>query len=320
MNLKGEIITLENNYDYLVYDFLNFNDNDYYMLFKLEDEEVTDELLILKGLDKESLQIINNDEEFDLIKSKFWQNNLNNEHHVPSVHIKANYGEIAPLVIMPGDPLRAKYIAEKFLTNAVLVSDVRGILAYTGTYNGVKVSVMAAGMGMPSAGIYYHELFKFYDVSKIIRIGTCGGTIKEEKLLDLVIANKSYTNSNFAKTYSSNDVHLSYPSYELTKKMEEYCNNNQVHYHNGGVFTMDFFGPYINVDNLYKELPSDFDLMAEEMECFGLFHIASILNKEAACILTVVDTPFYDTIISSEQREAGLDEMIKVALEAITSK
>ncbi len=318
MDLKNEILTLENGFDYLVYDSALIDDVLYYLLFKVVDEEVTDELLILSYKSDDLLETIDDEVLFNKVKSYFLKAITNKEHNVPTVHMKANYGEIAPLVIMPGDPLRAKYIAEKYLENAVLVNDVRGILAYTGYYNKELVTVMAAGMGMPSAGIYYHELFKFYDVQKIIRIGTCGATIPEEKLLDLVIANKAYTNSNFASTYSGHDTHYSYPSYTLTNKLKKSCGEKNYNYHLGGVFTMDFFGPYINVEKLYEQIPPDFDKKAEEMECFGLLHIADVLGKEAACILTIVDSPFCEEVVSSEEREAGLNKMIIVALDAIT--
>lgn len=316
---KNEVITLENGYDYYIEDLVNINNDVYYLLFRLEDNHITEDLLLLKK-SGEDLVTIDDEEEFNEVKKAFLKNNSNSDHNVPTVHIRANFGEIAPLVLMPGDPNRAKYIADNYLTDAKLVSDVRGILAYTGTYNNCKITVMAAGMGMPSAGIYYHELFKFYDVSKIIRIGTCGGSTKEEHLMDLVIADKSYTNSNFAKTYSDDDNHLAYPSHSLNDNIIKACEELNLPYHMGGVFTMDFFGPYIDVDRLYKEIPNGFDIKAEEMECFGLLHIASKLNKKAACILTIVDTPYYDEVISSEDREKGLDNMIKVALNAITKE
>ena len=319
MNIKNEIITYEDNNDYFVYDYIEVDKNKYYLLFKVVSNSITDEMLFLKE-NNERLEIINDFEELERVKSYFLQDNLNKVHHIPTPHIESNYNDIAPLVIMPGDPLRAKYIAENFLTDARLVSDVRNVYAYTGYYNGKRVTAMAAGMGMPSAGIYYHELFKFYDVEKIIRIGTCGGTTKEEKLFDLVIADKAYTTSNFAYTYTGKECNLTYPSKDLTDLLINSCQNNSIESHLGGVFTMDFFGPYIDEEHLYSKIPKDFDVKAEEMECFGLFLIANTLGKEAACILSIVDSPFYNEVVSSEQREAGLNNMLKVALDAITTK
>ncbi len=319
MKLKNEIITYEDNNDYFVYDFIEVNKNTYYLLFKVIDNKVTEEILFLKE-NNERLEPISSFEEQEDVKYYFLQDNLNKIHGVPTPHIESNYNDIAPIVIMPGDPLRAKYIAENYFENARLVSDVRNVYAYTGYYNGKRVTAMAAGMGMPSAGIYYHELFSFYDVETIIRIGTCGGTEKEEKLFDLVIADKAFTTSNFAETYTGTDSKIAYPSKMLTDKLVQSCEKNNVGCHMGGVFTMDFFGPYINEEHLYKKIPKDFDVKAEEMECFGLFLIANTLGKEAACILSVVDSPFYNDVVSSTDREAGLKNMLEVALDAVTNK
>ena len=319
MNLKNGIITYEDNNDYFIYDSLTVDKEKYYLLFKVVDNNVTNEMLFLKESD-ERLESITSPEELDNVKYYFLQDNLNKVHGVPTPHIEANYNDIAPIVIMPGDPLRAKYIADNFFNNARLVSDVRNVYAYTWYYNGKRITAMAAGMGMPSAGIYYHELFKFYDVDKIIRIGTCGGTDKEEKLFDLVIADKAFTTSNFAFTYTGNDSHLAYPSSNLTNNLLDSCKEHDIGYHTGGVFTMDFFGPYIDEKHLYKLIPQDFDVKAEEMECFGLFLIANTLGKEAACILSVVDSPFYNDVVSSTDREKGLKNMLEVALDAATKK
>ena len=322
---KEDIITLDNDKDYLIKDIIEYNNNTYYFLLRVEDESVTEDILFLKKSSNDSLELIDDGKELNEIKEKFLNNILNNEEPkqeeekdlIPTPHIEAKQGEIAPLVIMPGDPLRAKFIAETYLENSKLVSDVRNIYAFTGDYKGTKVTVMAAGMGMPSAGIYYHELFKFYGVEKIIRIGTCGATVEDENIMDVVIANKAYTNSNFAETYTGKTQNIIYPSKPLTDNVIESSKEKNIPYHLGGVFTMDFFGPYIDVKHLYKNIPEDFDVKAEEMECFGLFLIANSLNKEAACILTIVDTPFKDDIISSEDREKKMNNMIEIALDAI---
>ncbi len=316
MSLKNEVVTILGNQDFYVYDELSIEHETFYMLFKIVDGNLTDEVFYAKETGS-LLEVITDEDEINKMRKSFIQDNLNKIHHVPTPHIEANYNDIAPLVLMPGDPLRAKKIAEDLLTDAKLVNDVRNVYAYTGYYKNKRVTVMAAGMGMPSAGIYYHELFKFYDVEKIIRIGTCGGTVKEEKLLDLVIADKSFTTSNFGLTYTGKESHMAYPSKILTDNLISSAKEKNINYNLGGVFTMDFFGPYIDTKPMYDLIPKDFNLMAEEMECFGLLLIANTLGKEAACILTVVDSPFYDTIVTSEEREQGMDNMIKVALEAI---
>ena len=316
MSLKNEVVTILNNQDFYVYDEIEYEHEKYYMLFKIVDNNITKEAFYAKETGN-LLEVVSDSDELKKIGDLFLQDSLNKIHHIPTPHIEANYNEIAPLVLMPGDPLRAKEIADNILADAKLVNDVRNIYAYTGYYKNKRVTVMAAGMGMPSAGIYYHELFKFYDVEKIIRIGTCGGTVKEEKLLDLVIADKAFTTSNFAFTYTGKESYMAYPSKDLTDKLITSANEKNLNYNLGGVFTMDFFGPYIDTKPMYEKIPKDFNLMAEEMECFGLLLIANTLGKEAACILTVVDSPFYDTVVSSEEREQGMDNMIKVALDAI---
>ena len=315
MSLKNGVVTILDK-DFYVYDELNIDNELYYMLFILVNDDINNEVVFAKESGN-SLEIITDKDKVQELKESFMQDNLNKIHHIPTPHIEANYNDIASLVLMPGDPLRAKQIAETYLKDAKLVNDVRNVYAYTGYYNNKRITVMAAGMGMPSAGIYYHELFKFYDVEKIIRIGTCGGTIKEEKLLDLIIADKAFTTSNFALTYTTKESYLAYPSKNLTDALASSAKEKNINYHFGGVFTMDFFGPYIDVKKMYEKIPKDFNLMAEEMECFGLLLIANTLGKEAACILTVVDSPFYDTVVSSEEREQGMDNMIKVALDAI---
>ena len=319
---KNEIISLENNEDYVVSNILKHENKNYYLLLKLEDgNEVTEDFLIVKENSENSLEIVTK-EELNNIKNKFAkilieEENTQEKKAFKTAHINADKDDISPLVLMPGDPLRAKYIAENFFEDYRLVNDVRNIFAYTGYYNGKRITVMASGMGMPSAGIYYHELFKFYDVKKIIRIGTCGATCEDQKLMDVVIANKAYTNSNFAETYCGRIQNIVFASKNLNENLVESSKENNIKCHVGGAFTMDFFGPYIDISKLRANIPEGFDTKAEEMECFGLFLIASELQKEAGCILTVVDSPFNQKIVSSEERETGLKNMIKIALDAI---
>ena len=233
------------------------------------------------------------------------------------IHINAEKGSIAPLVLMPGDPLRAKYISEKFLENAKEVCNLRNMLGYTGYYKGVRVSVIGSGMGMPSMGIYSWELFHYFDVKKIIRIGTCGVVSREVNVPELILASKAYSESNFAYTFDNYEKHITYPSNELNNTIIETNKDLGYKLHVGDVTTMDVFGPYIDYDRVLNRMPKDLNVLGEEMECFGLFHIASHFKKEASCILTAVDSKFSDVVLTGEQRETSLNEMITLALESI---
>lgn len=232
-------------------------------------------------------------------------------------HIEAKKGEIAKTVLMPGDPLRAKYIADNFLENAKLVNKVRNIFAYTGTYKGKEVTVMASGMGMPSMGIYAYELYKVYEVDNIIRIGSCGGYSDELQLFDTILAEASYSEGNFAYTFNSEECHLAYASEELNNIIEETAKEQNIKYLKGNVLCSDCFDLYIpKLQELLDRLPKDLKIMAAEMESFVLFYLAKLLNKKAACLLTVVDIPTKKNQISAEEREKALKDMIQLSLEA----
>ncbi len=233
------------------------------------------------------------------------------------IHINAKKGSIAPLVLMPGDPLRAKYIADNFLENATNVANLRNMLGYTGFYKGVKVTIMASGMGMPSMGIYAWELFHYFNVEKIIRIGTCGAVKKEVKVPELILATKAYSESNFAYTFSDYKEHITYPSSSLNAKIMETAEELNYKIHVGDITTMDVFGPYIDYDRVLNRIPKELDILGEEMEAFALFHIASHFKKEASCILTAVDSKFSDVVLSGEERQNSLNEMITLALDSI---
>ena len=242
------------------------------------------------------------------------------------IHINAEKGSIAPLVLMPGDPLRAKYIAEHFLDNAIHdefvieeknVANLRNMLGYTGFYKGVRVTVMASGMGMPSMGIYAWELFHYFDVEKIIRIGTCGAVKPTVKVPELILAKSAYSESNFAYTFDDYDKHITYPSNTLNNTIIETAEELNYKIHVGDVTTMDVFGPYIDYDRVLNRVPKELDIMGEEMEAFALFHIANHFQKEASCILTAVDSKFSKTVLSGEERQTSLNEMITLALESI---
>lgn len=229
-------------------------------------------------------------------------------------HINALEGEIASVVIMPGDPLRAKYIAEKYLKDYKLVNTVRNIYAYTGYYNNSLVTVMASGMGMPSIGIYSYELYKFYNVEKIIRIGTCGVYTDKVNLLDVILVDNAYSDSSFAKVQNGNNDNIISASKELNNKIKETGKNNNIDLVEGTIYSSDVF--YKENDN-YEELRDKYNCLGVEMESFALFSNAKVLNKEAACILTVTDHFITKEKVSSKDREVSLNRMIELALKSI---
>ena len=232
-------------------------------------------------------------------------------------HNEANLGDFAKTVIMPGDPLRAKYIAENFLDNAVLVNKVRGMYAYTGEYKGKRVSVMAHGMGIPSIGIYCYELFKFYDVENIIRIGSCGGYRPDLKLFDIILSQSVFSESNFALTFNNEDCHIASSNPELNKIIESTANDININIVKGNTVTTDCFDVYMtDVNKFLERVPKDFNPVSAEMEAFALFYIANMLDKKASCLMSVVDSKFIKEIATPEERENGLNDMIRLALEA----
>ena len=232
-------------------------------------------------------------------------------------HNEANVGDIAKTVIMPGDPLRAKYIAENFLKDARLVNKVRNIFAYTGKYNGKEITVMASGMGMPSMGIYCYELYKFYGVDAIIRIGSCGGYIPELKLFDIILAENVFSESNFALTLNNDDCHMVSADKSLNDLIEDTAKKSGISLYKGNTVCTDCFDIYMtDVNKFLERLPSDFNPLGAEMEAFALFYVAKLLDKKAACLMSVVDSKFIEQVATSREREIGLNTMIKLALDA----
>ena len=232
-------------------------------------------------------------------------------------HNEANKGDFAKTVIMPGDPLRAKYIAENFLDNYKLVNQVRGMLAYTGTYKGKEISIMAHGMGMPSVGIYSYELFKFYDVENIIRIGSCGGYKPELKLFDIVLSKNVFSESNYALTLNNDDCHIVSSSKELNSIIENTAKETNTNIISGNTVSTDCFDVYMtDVNKFIKRLPENFNPVSVEMEAFALFYNAKLLNKKASCLMSVVDSKFIKDIATPEERQTGLNNMIKLALDS----
>ncbi|MBQ8891645.1 MAG: purine-nucleoside phosphorylase [Bacilli bacterium] len=235
-----------------------------------------------------------------------------------TVHNEAHVGEISKLVVMAGDPLRVKMIASKYLENPKLVNDVRGMYAYTGTYKNVLITIMAHGMGMPSAGIYVYELFKYYNVEKIIRIGTCGAYSEDLNLLDVILVDKSYTESNYAFTLNNEHVNLASSSFKLNSQIEDTVKELNLNVTKGNVVTSDCFDWYMtDLKSFLNRIPNDLNIIAAEMESFAIFYIASMFKKEASCLLTVVDSHYKNAEISSEEREKSLDNMTLIALNSI---
>ena len=232
-------------------------------------------------------------------------------------HINAKEEDIAKIVLAPGDPLRAKYIAENFLENYRLVNTVRNILAYTGTYKGKEITVFSTGMGMPSMGIYCYELYKFYNVETIIRIGSCGAYSADLNIFDTILVDKSYTEGNFAKALNNNDCHIIKASEDINSIIKETAHEKNIKLIEGNVLCSECFDYYIeDINVLLNRLPTEFNITAAEMESFALFYTAKYLNKKASCLLTVVDSHYKKQEISSEEREKSLNDMIVLALES----
>ena len=229
-------------------------------------------------------------------------------------HIEAKEGVIAKTVLMPGDPLRAKFIADTFLENVVQFNNVRGMLGFTGTYNGKTISVMGSGMGMPSIGIYSFELYKFYDVENIIRIGSCGAYTADLDLYDVLLVDQAWSESSFASTQEGLKEHVeyTYPDNDLNKKLEKVAKELDIHITKGCIHSSDVF--YRQDFSEYIAINKDKGAIAVEMESFALFHNAKMLGKKAACLLTVSDNLVTKEETSSEERQNAFTKMMEVAL------
>ncbi|MBE6663417.1 MAG: purine-nucleoside phosphorylase [Ruminococcaceae bacterium] len=226
-------------------------------------------------------------------------------------HINAEIGAFAKTVLMPGDPLRAKFIAENFLENATLVNNVRGIQGYTGTYKGVPVSVMASGMGMPSIGIYSYELFSFYGVENIIRVGSAGGMQEKIKVRDIVIGMGACTNSNFASQYALNGTFAPIASYKILDTCVDKAKKMGLNYHVGNILSSDTFYSDSSDTISWQKM----GVMAVEMEAAALYMTASRLGKNALAICTISDHLITGEATSSEERQKTFTDMMKLALE-----
>ena len=191
------------------------------------------------------------------------------------------------------------------------------MLAYTGTYKGKEISVMAHGMGMPSVGIYSYELFKFYNVENIIRIGSCGGYKPELKLFDIVLSENVFSESNYALTLNNDDCHIVSSSKELNSIIENTAKETNTNIISGNTVSTDCFDVYMtDVNKFLERLPENFNPVSVEMEAFALFYNAKLLNKKASCLMSVVDSKFIKNVATAEERQTGLNNMIKLALDA----
>lgn len=232
--------------------------------------------------------------------------------NTPTPHIAAKPGDFARTVLMPGDPLRAKYIAETFLEDPVLVNNVRGVNGFTGTYQGKRVSVMASGMGMPSMGIYSYELFKFYDVEHIIRIGTAGALTADLKLRDVVFGMGACTNSNYAAQYQLPGAFAPIASFELLRKAVSVVEKMEhVHYRVGNLLSSDTFYSDSNLDVNWQKM----GVLAVEMEAAALYMNAARTGKHALAICTISDSIVTGEATSSEERQSSFNDMVRIALE-----
>ena len=222
-------------------------------------------------------------------------------------------GLIAKTVLMPGDPLRAKFIAENFLEDVVQFNSVRGMLGFTGTYKGHKVSVMGSGMGMPSIGIYSYELFNVYGVERIIRIGSAGAYDEKCKVYDVVVVKDAYSESNYAYVQNGETKkHLS-ATKELTDTILATAKEQEIDVHFGTIHSSDVF--YGTDKDLWKRLNKEEGCLAVEMESFALFHNANHLGKSAACILTISDSFITHEVTTSHERQVAFATMMRLALE-----
>ena len=236
----------------------------------------------------------------------------------PTPHISAMPGDFGKTVLMPGDPLRSKFIAETFLENPVLVNNVRGVQGYTGTYKGVKVSVMASGMGIPAIGIYSHELYNFYGVENIIRVGSAGSIQEDIQLYDLVLGQGACTDSNFADQFHLPGTFAPIASYELLSEAVKACQAHGARYHVGNLNSSDnFYGDHEGVpeglDSVYAL--KKMGVMALEMESAGLYMNAARYGKRALCICTISDHVLTGAETTSEERQNSFTTMMKVALD-----
>lgn len=233
---------------------------------------------------------------------------------IPTPHIEAKEGEIAKTVIMAGDPLRAKFMAEKYLDNPTIYNQVRGMFGYTGTYKGKRVSIQGHGMGIPSIGIYTYELFNFYDVDTIIRVGSAGAIDDDLNIGDIVMGMGACTNSNYARQYNLCGIFAPIADFGLLSKAVSEAERQGFRYKVGNLYSSDTF--YDDDENSLKQWQK-MGVLAVEMEAPALYMNAARAGKKALCICTISDCPFKNIATTSEQRQTGFTNMMEVALALI---
>lgn len=227
-------------------------------------------------------------------------------------HIGAQKGAFAKTVLLPGDPLRAKFIAERYLDNVEVVSTVRNMLAFTGYYKGKRISIMGSGMGIPSIAIYSHELFNYYDVNTIIRIGSVGGYSEKCNIYDIIIVSGASTNSNFAAQFKVGGQLSALADFALLKKADEYAKKNNIKYHVGQILSSDVF---YNADKEAWQKWARLGCLGVEMESYALYINATLANKKALSICTVSDSFIHPGEVSIKDKEQNFIEMAEIALE-----
>lgn len=230
--------------------------------------------------------------------------------NIPTPHITAAYGDFAETVLMPGDPMRAKFIADTFFTDAALVNSVRGVNGYTGYYNGKRVSVMASGMGQPSIGIYSYELFNYYGVQNIIRVGSCGSFDKDLHVRDIIIAVGACTNGNYAMQYGLPGTFCPLADFSLARRAAEYCEKSGIKYKAGNILSSDMFYDDANSGMQWAKM----GVLGVEMESAALYCNAARAGKKALCICTVSDSFIYpQENTTAEERQNSFTAMMKIA-------
>lgn len=232
---------------------------------------------------------------------------------VPTAHNNANLGDIAETILLPGDPLRAKFIAETFLENPVMYNTVRGMYGYTGYYKGKRISVQGSGMGIPSIGIYSYELIHFYGVKNLIRVGSAGAISEDLKVHDIVIGMGACTDSNYAKQYNLPGTFAPIASYDLLKRAVDTANNQNTKVTVGNIVSNDVFYSDAGLDNLAKW--KKMGVLAVEMEAAALYMNAARAGVNALCILTISDCPFTGEECSAHERQVAFTKMMEIALE-----
>ena len=228
-------------------------------------------------------------------------------------HIEAQKGDIAKVVLMPGDPLRAKFIAETFLTDVKKFNTVRNMFGYTGLYKGKEVSVMGSGMGMPSIGIYSYELYTEYGVESILRIGSAGSYSEKANVYDVVLADSAYSESSFAKVAFNYEEDVLKPSAALNERLLDSAEKLGIDVITGRIHSSDVF--YRDSGTNWEELRDNHDVLCVEMESFALFANAKKLDKKAACILTISDSFVTQEVTSAEERQTAFTKMMEIALD-----